>query len=246
MENEKSKNNSLVLVIVILILLVLALGGYIVYDKMLSNDSNQIDNNNTNTNSNSNNEIDETILNNLYSIVGILPVDQYNRNDCLNMAISSNNYKENAAKIFSWYAYINNMHIYHSVDDACKGDDKCLSSYGAASLTEISKANANQIIFLYNLQNILDNFLTTVPAYQNLYYYGSQVGDPPVCRYSIEHNTDSKYLDSNSIRIVDTQKVTEKELPGDGNVVSTNNRIVTYNFVKENGGNYHLNQVSVQ
>lgn len=208
-------------------------------------------NNDTSTNDNqqtfkNSDEIDETILNNLYSIVGILPVDQYNRNNCLNMAISSNNYKENATKIFSWYAYMNNMQVYHEEDDACNGDNKCMASYGAASLTEISKTNATQIIFLYNLGNTLDSFLTTVPAYENLYYYGSQVGDPPVCKYFIEHNTDSKYLNSNSIRIVDNQKVTEKELPGNGNVVSTKDRIVTYDFVKENGGNYYLENVIVE
>ena len=37
MEQEKSKNNGLIMLVVILFLLVLGLGGYIVYDKVLSN-----------------------------------------------------------------------------------------------------------------------------------------------------------------------------------------------------------------
>ena len=54
MENEKSKHNSLVVVIVILALLVLALGGYIVYDKVLNNKETPISSNNTNENNSDN------------------------------------------------------------------------------------------------------------------------------------------------------------------------------------------------
>ncbi len=66
MEQEKNKNNSLVAVIVILALLVLALGGYIVYDKVLNNKETPSEN----TANNSDNANDNP------SSIGLFPIEK--------------------------------------------------------------------------------------------------------------------------------------------------------------------------
>ena len=55
MENEKSKNNGLILLVIVLFVLVLGLGGYIVYDKVLSNKSDETDKTNNTINNDSTN-----------------------------------------------------------------------------------------------------------------------------------------------------------------------------------------------
>lgn len=65
MEQEKTKNNGLIILIVILCLMVLGLGGYIAYDKVLSNNSTKQNDNTqssaaTNENNTNNGTIDDT------------------------------------------------------------------------------------------------------------------------------------------------------------------------------------------
>lgn len=62
MENEKSKNNGLLILVIVLFVLVLGLGGYIVYDKVLSSNSTQpiIDDNNSAKSNQQNNVVDNS------------------------------------------------------------------------------------------------------------------------------------------------------------------------------------------
>ena len=74
MEVEKKKNNSLIILVVILCLLVLGMGGYIVYDKVLSNKENIDEQQNDNlTNQTNKAEQQEEILSSddlLYKLTG--------------------------------------------------------------------------------------------------------------------------------------------------------------------------------
>lgn len=241
MEQEKSKNNGLIMLVVILFLLVLGLGGYIVYDKVLSNKEEATNN------AQSSNEIDSVILNNLYTIVGILPVDQYYRNSCLNKAISTNDYKKNAYEIFSWYAYFYSMDSNHYNDEKCKSDVECQKALSAAASRTITKKDAKSILTLYNFEENSTNFLRPLSSYDDEYSYATQIGDPPTCRYSIEHDTDSEYLDSNTIRITDKQNITEYGFFEESDQVkSQKEQTVTYDFKKNTEGNYYLNSVTVK
>ena len=240
MEKEKN-NNGLIALVIVLFLLVLGLGGYIVYDKVLSNDNETINN------VNNNDEIDTAVLNNLYTIVGILPVDQYYRNSCLNKAISTNDYKNNAYEIFSWYAYFYNMDSNHYNDEKCKLDIECQKALSAAASRTITKENANKILELYNFEETSNSFLKPLSSYDDEYSYATQIGDPPTCRYSIEHDTDSKYLDSNTIRITDKQNITEYGFFEESDQIkSQKEQTVTYDFRKNTEGKYYLESVIVK
>ena len=99
MEKEKRNNNGgLIALIIVLFLLVLGLGGYIVYDKVLSSTNDKKDElSNEFTNAN---EVDSALLNSLYDILGI----NVKNGDCLNFFVSNNNYKSNSLNIFTLYA----------------------------------------------------------------------------------------------------------------------------------------------
>ena len=70
MENEKKSGNykGLIVLIFLLIILVLGLGGYIVYDKIISSNSNSSKTNNTINNNNNNNNDKEAFSYNSYNI----------------------------------------------------------------------------------------------------------------------------------------------------------------------------------
>ena len=252
MEQEKNKNSGLVALVLVLILLVLGLGGYIVYDKVLSSNSNHTNTTDNNTNKNTNNnEIDTALLNNLYDVLGINWESKYS-GDCLNKFLSNSNYNDNnykdnpndyssnAQRVFSLYASHNNMTTYRYNDYNC--NEKCKQSYSCAECTSILKTNANRIKKLYSLDNLK---LDDLPGVDSDYVYstGISVG---VCHYGITHDTSGEYIDSDNIRIVDKQVVTDYVFGEDNKVNSTKNQTVTYNFKKASDGNYYLSKVSVK
>ena len=141
------------------------------------------------------------------------------------------------------------METYHYNDSKCQADNDCLIAYSAAASRTISKEDANEIADLYNFDIKKMNFLNPLSSYDDEYSYATQVGDPPSCDYSIKHNTNSKYLNSTDIRIVDQQDIIEYEFGSDktdNNIKSTKNQTVTYDFKKNNEGNYYLDEVTVE
>lgn len=250
----EKKNTGLIVLVIVLSLLVVALFGYLVYDKVLNKEpeSNMVDNNendNMENDTNKNGNIDSTILNKLYSIIGIQPVDQFYKNNCLNLEISQNNYRDNARSIFSWYASLNDLNTYHEDAMITEEGGVSYSVYMAAATRSISKQNASNIIILYDFDNMSD-FLNEMPKpYENEYYYASYTSQPESCDYDVEHNTTSEYIGSSTIRIVDNQNVTEYNFQSEhskDNVKTTKNQTVTYTFEKDNNGNYYLNNVNVK
>jgi len=81
---EKKNNKGLIWLIVVLIIMILGLVGYIVYDKVLLNDKNPINNNNTNTTTTENSSIENEreIKLTKTSTNGIEVSLQYNDNGC--------------------------------------------------------------------------------------------------------------------------------------------------------------------
>ena len=243
---EKEKNNKgLIALVIVLVVLVLGLGGYIVYDKVLSRGGKQTD-------SVDNNEIDSAILNNLYDILGMNWDSKYN-GDCLSAFLSNENYKSvntekndyssRAQRIFSLYAIHKNMYTDRRGSYICK--DECELSYSCAECTSILKTEANEIKKIYGLNDLKFEELPGVDT-DYAYATGISVG---VCHYGVTHDVSSKYIDKNSIRIVDNQVVTDYEWPepeAGEKINSTKKQTVTYDFKKGQDGNYYLSSVTVK
>lgn len=232
----KNQNNNKGVIILLIVIVTILLGLCILFATGTINLSSNSDTQNQST------EIDSSILNNLYSIIGIVSNEPNSKNNCLNMYISSNDYKENANKIFSWYAYTHNLETYHYNDSKCQADVNCLIAYSAATSRTILKEDANKIIKLYNFETI--DFLNPLSSYDNEYSYNTQIGDPPSCDYSIRHDTNSKYLNLTDIRIIDNQDIIEYEF-GSDQIKTTIKQTVTYDFTKNNDGDYYLANVIV-
>lgn len=258
MENEKSKNNGLILLVIVLFVLVLGLGGYIVYDKALSNNNNQT--NTTDNNTNNNSEIDSAVLNNLYDVLGINwntktlaghEGELYDYGNCLNYLLSNNNYKDasttygsNAKRIFAIYASHINANTSVSRRNSSKCGDECQRQLSCADCGSILKTNADKIIRQYNLN---DYKLTELAGFDTDYTYlssGTQYNGS--CHYDVKHDLNSKYVDNNTIEITDKQVATDYDALDSSKITSTKNQEVTYTFKKDSDGNYYLSQVSVK
>ena len=191
---------------------------------------------------NSTNEIDSALLNNLYNILGInLKEKDSKLGDCLNYFLSTNNYKENAERIFGIYASQNSLSTYHYNDDTC--NDECKRAYSCAECSSIKKIDANKIIKLYNLDNLN---LSELPGYNDEYRYLTKI-PMGTCHYKVKHNNlTSQYIDNNTITITDNQQIIDYVFEEDNKVNSTKNQTVIYEFKKDNDGNYNLSNVSVK
>ena len=218
----------------------------------ISFNSNNLDDNENNSQQNnviSDDTIDEELQNNLYSMIGILPIEQHNINDCLNVAISNNNYKENYKSIFSWYAYLMGLETYHYGDSQCQDSEECSRAYSCSSCTSITKKDADDIFRIYNFNNDVSEFLYELPTYNNEYSYSRYTNQPVFCEFEIQHNTSSEYINSSDIKIVDQQNIVEFKFPDDHsneNIKNNKNQIVTYYFKKDNNNKYYLNDVVVK
>ena len=244
MENKNSKG-----VIALLVSLVIILGalcilfatGTINFKNEVDNNSNNLSTDNTTQEATNNNEIDSALLNSLYTILGInAGEDAYWGGDCLNYFLSSNEYKNNAKQIFGLYAAQNRLSTYHYEDGSC--NEECKKAYSCAECSSISKINANKITKLYSLDNLKFNEL---PGFKDEYTYTNGI-PAGVCHYKVTHNARGSYIDSNSIRITDSQVATDYVFGDDNKINSTKNQTVTYDFKKDSDGNYYLSQVSVK
>ena len=239
----EKKNNSGMLVgiligIVITLLVVVGLfaTGTIGFKTSTTSNSIQKDENKSETTSNE--KIDSALENSLYKMLGIIEDSTWG--DCLNYMLSSNDYKTNAKQIFGLYASNNSLNTNHYNDGACNEDCKKALSCGECS--SIKKIDADKIIKMYSLNNLQ---LNELPGFKEEYAYTNGI-PAGVCHYKVTHDTNSKYLDSNSIRIVDKQAATDYVFGEDNKVNSTKNQEVTYDLKKDNNGNYYLSQVTVK
>lgn len=260
MENKKNNKGLIIVLVIIIILLsvfcILLARGVISFNSEKPNNEINDEYNDSGSNLKDGNDndqndmiVDEEVLNSLYSIIGILPIDQHYRNDCLNVAISDNNYKENYKSIFSWYANLMSLNTSHYDDAQCQSSEECKIAYSCAACTSITKEDAREILRMYNFNNDISDFLTTLPTYSNEYAYSSYTNHPGFCEFEIKHTTSSKYLNSSDIRIVDNQNVTEYKIADDhsnDNIKSSKKQIVTYDFRKDDDGEYYLYNVNVE
>lgn len=254
MENQKNSKGLVALLAVLVVVLgalciLFATGTISLNNKTTTNDDLNTGNNSQETTDT--NKIDSALLNSLYDTLGI-NWESKSSGDCLNKFLSNSNYNDvnykdnpndyssNAKRVFSLYASHNYMTTYRYNDYNC-GED-CKHYYTCAECTSILKTNANKIKKLYSLDNLK---LDDLPGVDSDYAYstGISVG---VCHYGITHDTSSEYIDSNSIRIIDKQVVTDYVFGEDNKVNSTKNQTVTYDFKKDSDGNYYLSQVSVK
>lgn len=212
-------------------------------DTSLSNDNTNQSNDNINssndniTQETTNDRIDSALLNILYDILGI---NTGEKGDCLNYFLSSNNYKNNAKLIFGLYAQQNGLSTYHYESVAC--NEECKKAYSCGECSSIKKNDANKITKLYGLDNLKFNEL---PGFKDEYAYVT-VLPTGVCHYKVTHDASGAYLDSNTIRITDKQIVTDYVFGEDNKINSTKNQTVTYDFKKDNNGNYYLSQIIVK
>ncbi len=195
------------------------------------------------------NNIDSALLNSLYDILGI-NWESTATGDCLNKFLSNNNYKDvnykdnandyssNAKRVFSLYASHNNMTTYRYNDSSC--GEKCKQAYSCAECTSILKKEAEKVKKIYGLEDLKFNDLPDIDT-DYAYSTGISAG---VCHYGVEHDLNSEYIDSNTIKITDKQVVTDYVF-GEDTVASTKNQTATYIFKKDTEGNYNLDQVTI-
>lgn len=229
---EEKRNNNLVVVLLVIIILILSAICILFATGTISFNKEKDDINNK--------EPDSVLINELYEIVGInWNGDKFN-GDCLNYYLSNNNYKSNAQKIFSLYAIYNKMVTNRYNEKNC--NDECKMAYSCAECTSILKIDAEKILKLYNFENLKFNKL---PGFDTDYAYASDI-PVGVCHYDVKHDTNTKYIYENEIRITDNQVVTDYAYGEGDKVDSIKNQTVTYDFKKDNNGKYYLAEVSVE
>lgn len=265
---EKEKNNGgLIALVIVLFLLVLGLGGYIVYDKVLSPSNNKnLNGNDTNENATNttvteinglkvnNNSVTENDLNTAFDVLGLAQSsDEVYKNNCLNAYVSDANYKGNSKKIFVWYVISHKLETNHGneilrdVDGDGKADVGACG--GAADCGTIKKSDATKIIKLYGLTNMNDQFEEMLAPYTDEYiinYYNLSGLHPITCNVSTKHDITAKYDDKKNIIIIDNQNVTEYGYLGESDQVkSQKDQTVTY-ILKNDNNDYYLDSVSVK
>ena len=165
MEQEKKKNNALIVLVVILCLMVLGLGGYIVYDKVLSNKSDETDKTNNTINNDSTNaelfpiengyseisltnEEKEKINNELYN-----HLQPGNGNDPLftsNYELNKNQFLDDCKKLkfAKWYITFNNKagYTYEKVLDK----DELGNEFNKAKFSKLEEITKE----MFNVKNL--------------------------------------------------------------------------------------------
>lgn len=196
-----------------------------------------------------NNEVvDEKIFSELLNIIGV-SIDNRNMSNCLNVALSNKNYKDNAYDIFSWYVFNNNLNTHHYNDEKCQLSDECTRAYSCGGCMSILKKDVDEIIRKYDLNNNDIDIFNEMPEYADEYHYTSSACCGAVCAFYIEHNITTEIINLSDVRIVDIQKVDEYKWDdelSDYNIKNSKNQTVTYDFVKDSYGNYYLSNVDVK
>lgn len=235
-------------------------------NKNITGDNNIESDVNTNDNKKfklKNNDVTEVELNEVFNILGLNEYyhsNQYETFDenkeCLNNYISQNDFRNNNKEIFAWYALTHDMYtntgqteiIYDTNGD---GQADVTACAGAADCGSIKKSDANKIIELYKLTNI-EEYLDEMPEpYKNIEYiinYHELTGMHPImCNIKIEHNIEAEYNESKNIVIIDRQNVLEYGSFEESDQIKTKKeRVVTYNFKKDNNNKFYLDNVNVK
>lgn len=259
MEVQKKKN-IIIIFLAFLILLIIGVLFFLSKDKnVVESNYNVIEQNGNNVIDNSDyllvdknedkvlissNSLNEDVLNDLLTIIGI-EKDNKNVNNCLNVTLSNNNYKEKKREIFSWYASMNVLNTYRYNEDKCKASNECKLAYSCGACSSILKGDAHKILNLYNF-NINDiDFLNDLPAYDTDYSYSTVNCCGYECPYYISHNLSVISEDLSNVIVIDTQVVKQYDRNNIDNIVNTINQVVTYEFKTYSDGSYYLNNVTV-
>ena len=238
-----------VIVVILSVLCVLFATDVISFKSNIENsDQEATENHETEVNNSNNtvvinkNSLDEKTVNKLLGIVGI-STNEPNKGICLNMAVSDNNYKENSEEIFSWYVADNNLTTYHYDEDKCKGSVECQNAYSCGGCSSILKKDADEISKQYGFKDM--NF-SEMPEYNDEYRFVSSSCCGNHCPYYISHDITVEIVNDSTIRIVDSQVVSEYSEMSDnyGEILNSNTQTVTYEFKKDNN-TYYLNNVNV-
>ena len=195
-----------------------------------------------------NHGVDKKDFNEVLNIIGISTFTNDSISDFLNVLISKNNYKEDAERIFSLYAGINDIKTERSNEEKCKTSVECTYIHGVPNTSTILKSDANRIKELYNFSNELDDFFEKLPEYDEDYLYTNLYAYTVAQNYfSIKHDAIVEYVNANSyneIKVTDKQIVTEFII--NTNEKNTKEQEVTYLFKKNSKGNYYLYSVEVK
>lgn len=251
----EKKNTGLIVLVIILFLLVIGLGGFIVYDKILSN--NEIENNNKENVSENykviidSKSVDGEVLNEVLDIVGI-PYYNNSSNACLTDTISVNNYSDNAKKIMS--LYIDS----HSNINLKRPEDKIYSSQecgiGAADCYTISKEDAKKLFYMFNFDGKLTDYFQESTNLKDdyIFWYGHTLG---FCDKKISHDIVAEYSSAEKnneygINIGADIKITDKQIienvMDNDSINEQTERTITYIFKPATNGSYYLDSVSVK
>ena len=259
----EKKNIGLVVLVIILSLLVVGLGGFIVYDKVLSNNEvDNVDNDKTNNTQKesvngdykvviNNKSVDEGTLNTVLDIIGV-PYYNNSSNACLTDAISFNNYSDNAKKIMSFYIDSHNYRYLKIPEDKIYSSQEC--GLGAADCYTISKEDAKKLFDMFNFDGkITDYFQESTNLKDDyIFWYGHTLG---FCDKKINHDIVAEYsseerMNEYGINIGADIKITDKQEVINNIVDDVNNskieRTITYYFKSATNGNYYLDSVNVE
>lgn len=201
-----------------------------------------------------NNGVSEEDLKTAFDILGIEKSNtEIYKNNCLNVYVSDNNYKDNSKKIFIWYFLSHHLETNHGnellIDYDGDGKAEVSPCGGAADCGTIKKSDAEKIINLYGLTNMDDQFKDMVAPYTDEYminYYTLSGLHPITCNAYLEHDLTAEYDNENNIVIIDNQNVTEYGYLGESDQVkSKKEQTVTYKL-KKNNNDYYLDSVEVK
>lgn len=260
----EKKNTGLIVLVIILSLLVVGLSGFVIYDKMMSND--KIENNDNNYNKENkvvnsdykviinNKSVDEGTLNGVLDIIGI-PYFNNNSNSCLTDAISVNNYSANAKDIMSFYIDIHNYLILKTPEDKIYSSEEC--GMGAADCYTISKDDAKELFDKFNFEGkITDYFQESTNLKDDyIFWYGHTLG---FCGIKINHDIVAEYSSEEKkneygfnigadVKITDKQEVFKNIIDvGTDNEIEKTERTITYIFKPASNGSYYLDNVSLK
>ena len=241
---EKKNNGTLVGILIGIILTLLVVGGLfatgtIGFKTNTTTDGGQSSNNNQTSKEQSsfNKEVDESIRNKLFNIVGLASSNNKTGSNELNDFVSSNNYKENANNILKYTkADVETANVDVDIDEC------------APRCAAYTKENAEKLIKIYNFSGTVDDYFVKSSKLEGIYIKSLDSGvlaewNGP--NAGIKHeNITTEYIDEDSIRITDKQVINKYNK--DTMKLKTINQTTTFEFNKDIDGDYYLSQVIVK
>ena len=246
-KQSKCKKIFIFSVIILLLTVVGVIVGVLFFNKFGVNkgktESVAVESNSTTISSNVINNVDVDAQK-LDDVLKLLGISEKNIDE-LTFFVTDENYQDNAKDIITYFAILGSdmTSLFENADSYKNDKGACSDTEGCAI---ISKANAEEILKLYNFSGELKDYFYKSEKSDDVYgiHYGSTLVLPKFDgdNLGIGHNLTAKYIGDSDIDIEDKQLFNYNDDEGQFKSV---NRVAKYTFKKDTDGSYHLDNVLI-